>query len=100
MALQDPTLQERIRAFLNCEKDKHYTEEDLLSMMLAQLSGIGSSIVTERHDKVEISYIGATNNIDTVVYSLDGVTVATLTMAYIGGVPATDDALLASVTKS
>jgi hypothetical protein len=54
-----------------------------------------------QHDKVEISYVGSTNNIGTVLYKTTaGTTVATLTFAYDGGTPSADDAKLASVTRS
>jgi hypothetical protein len=55
-----------------------------------------------QHDKVEISYVGSTNNIGTVLYKTTaGTTVATLTFAYTPTQPPTsDDAKLASVTRT
>lgn len=53
-----------------------------------------------QHDSVELSYVGSTNNLDTVVYKDGGAVVATLTFAYVGGTPAADDALLASVVRT
>ena len=56
-----------------------------------------------QHDYIDVSYVGATNNISTVVYKeggASGTTVATLTFTYIGGTPAADDADIATVTKS
>jgi len=52
------------------------------------------------HDYILNTYHGTTNNIATVTYKLAGVTVATLTMTYVGGVPSADDARLESVTRS
>lgn len=46
-----------------------------------------SALVTEEHDFVEMTYVGLTNDIDTVTYKLGGsggTTVATLTMGYDG----------------
>jgi hypothetical protein len=56
-----------------------------------------------QHDAVAISYHGSTNNIATVIYKTGGAagtTVATLTLAYVGGVPSSDDARLLTVTRS
>jgi len=56
-----------------------------------------------QHDYISVSYVGATNNISSVVYKeggSGGTTVATLTFTYVGGVPAADDADIATVTKS
>ena len=56
-----------------------------------------------QHDAVAITYVGSTNNIDTVTYKTGGTagtTVAMLTFAYNGGTPTSDDAKLASVTRS
>ena len=56
-----------------------------------------------QHDHVSISYVGATNNIDTVTYKeggSGGQTVATLTFTYVGGPPVADDADIATVTRS
>lgn len=61
----------------------------------------GSSFSIPAHDHIAIAYVGSTNNIDTVAYKTGGsggTTVATLTITYVGGTPASDDAKLASVT--
>jgi len=55
------------------------------------------------HDYILNSYHGTTNNLATVVYKsggAGGTTVATLTLAYVGGVPVSDNAKLLSVTRS
>lgn len=47
------------------------------------------------HDDVLLARVGSTNNLDTIVYRLGGVSgtlVATVHFEYFGGVPATDDA--------
>ena len=49
---------------------------------------------------VELNYVGATNNLSTVVYKEGATTVATLTFTYVGGTPGADDADIATVTKS
>lgn len=71
--------------------------------MLCSLNGIIQSLKTgfeiPAHDEIAITYIGATNNIDTVVYKKDGATVATLTMSY-AAAGAADDDLLTGVVKS
>lgn len=72
----------------------------------AQLQNIYEAILSSggflipEYDFIDISYFGSTNNISTVVYKKDGTTVATLTLTYIGGTPASDDALIDTVTKS
>jgi hypothetical protein len=56
-----------------------------------------------QHDYISIGYVGSTNNISTVVYKeggASGTTVATLTLTYVGGTPAADDADIATVTRS
>ena len=56
-----------------------------------------------QHDYISVSYVGSTNNISSVVYKeggASGTTVATLTFTYIGGTPSSDDADIATVTKS
>lgn len=52
------------------------------------------------YDTLAIAYYGATNNVHTVVYSLAGTIVATLTLSYAGGTPSSDDATLTGVVKS
>ena len=56
-----------------------------------------------QHDYISVSYVGSTNNINTVVYKeggASGTTVATLNFTYVGGTPSADDADIATVTKS
>jgi hypothetical protein len=56
-----------------------------------------------QHDYLSISYYSSTNNIQTVTYKeggSGGQTVATLTFSYTTNPPTTDDASLASVTRS
>jgi hypothetical protein len=53
-----------------------------------------------QHTEVTLNYVGSTNNLDTVVYKDGATTVATLTFTYVGGTPTTDDANLATVTRS
>ena len=56
-----------------------------------------------QHDYISVSYVGATNNISSVQYregGASGTVVATLTFTYIGGTPSSDDADIATVTKS
>jgi hypothetical protein len=56
-----------------------------------------------QHDYLSISYYGSTNNIQTVTYKeggSGGQTVATLTFTYVGGTPSSDDADIATVTRS
>ena len=56
-----------------------------------------------QHDYISVSYVGSTNNISTVTYKeggASGTTVATLTFTYVGGTPSSDDADIATVTKS
>ena len=67
-----------------------------------QSSG-GGGFVIPTYDYQEISYVGSTNNIDTIVYKTGGsggTTVATQTLTYVGGTPASDDALIETVTIS
>lgn len=51
-------------------------------------------------DSVELNYVGSTNNLATVVYKRSTTTVATLTFTYTGGVPSSNDADIATVTRS
>ena len=52
------------------------------------------------YDSVDLNYVGSTNNLSTVVYKRGTSTVATLTFTYVGGTPSSDDADIATVTKS
>ncbi len=56
-----------------------------------------------QHDYLSISYYSGTNNIQTVQYKeggSTGQTVATLTLSYTTNPPTTNDADLATVTRS
>jgi hypothetical protein len=56
-----------------------------------------------QHDHISVSYYTPTNNIQTVTYKeggASGQTVATLTFSYTTNPPTTDDANLATVTRS
>jgi hypothetical protein len=56
-----------------------------------------------QHDYVALTYVGSTNNLDTVTYKeggSGGQTVATLTFTYVGGTPGVDDADIATVTRT
>ena len=56
-----------------------------------------------QHDYLSISYYTDTNNIETVTYKeggSGGQTVATLTFSYTTNPPTTNNAVLASVTRS
>jgi len=52
------------------------------------------------YDSVDLNYVGSTNNLSTVVYKRATTTVATLTFTYVGGTPSSDDAKIATVTRS
>ena len=52
------------------------------------------------YDSVDLNYVGSTNNLSTVVYKRGTSTVATLTFTYTTNPPTTDDADIATVTKS
>ncbi len=52
------------------------------------------------HTAVELNYVSTTNNLDTVVYKEGSQTVATLTFTYVAGPPSSDDAKIATVTRS
>jgi|ERR1041384_613086 hypothetical protein len=63
----------------------------------------GASFSIPPFDYIGFTYVGSTNNIATQVFKSGGsggTTVATLTYAYVGGTPSTDDALIASITQS
>jgi len=55
------------------------------------------------YDHVAMTYVGTTNNLDTVVYRRggpSGTIVATVTYTYVGGTPITDNARIATITKT
>jgi hypothetical protein len=79
--------------------------EDSAELSLRKLTSLqaGGGGGIPENDYIDIGYHGTTNNIATVVYKLGGsggTTVATLTIAYVGGVPTTDDARIDTITKS
>jgi len=50
-----------------------------------------------------MTYVGTTNNLDTVVYRRggpNGTVVVTVTYTYVGGTPITDNARIATITKT
>lgn len=102
MSLTPPTTE----ALVERAKCGGLPEKDALNLIIRLLAengtggGGGSSggFAIPSYDKYEFTYHGATNNIATQVFSLAGNTVATLTFAYVGGVPAVDDVNLESVT--
>jgi hypothetical protein len=53
-----------------------------------------------QHTEVELNYVSTTNNLATVVYKEGSQTVATLTFTYTTNPPTTDDARIATVTRS
>jgi hypothetical protein len=53
-----------------------------------------------QHNAVELNYVSTTNNLSTVVYKEGAQTVATLTFTYTTNPPTTDDANIATVTRS
>jgi hypothetical protein len=56
-----------------------------------------------QHDHVALAYVSTTNNLATVTYKeggSGGQTVATLTFTYTTNPPTTDDATIATVTRS
>ena len=59
-----------------------------------------TGFVLPAFDSIALSYFGSTNNLQTAVYSKNGGIVAQLNLTYVGGVPVTNDANLASVTRS
>jgi hypothetical protein len=55
------------------------------------------------HDHITVNYVGSTNNIFSVVYrrgGSGGQTVATITLTYVGGTPSSNDADIATVTRT
>lgn len=85
--------------FVACQ-NQALEEKDLLALAVALLQKQANlPVVSEPYDQIDITYIGATNNINTVVYSLDGSTVATLTFTY-ASAGAADDDLVTKVVKS
>jgi hypothetical protein len=51
-------------------------------------------------DDVELTYVGTTNNLDTVTYKVSGVTVAVLEFSYVGGTPSVDSVPISRVQRT
>lgn len=51
-------------------------------------------------DDVVLTYVGSTNNLNTVTYKVSGVTVAVLEFEYVGGTPSSDDAKISRVNRT
>lgn len=97
--LTNKSLLEQASDFVACQ-NQALEEKDLLALAVALLQKQANlPVVSEPYDQIDITYIGATNNINTVVYSLDGSTVATLTFTY-ASAGAADDDLVTKVVKS
>lgn len=80
------------------KQDAEITELQAINTATSNLDArVAAALVPEAHDYLDITYVGSTTRIDTVVYKQGGsggTTVATLTMAYDG------NDRLTSVTKS
>lgn len=61
--------------------------------LAAKLLSHASGLRIPHHDSFAVSYYAGTNNIETVVYSLDAAEVATVTLTYAGGGASNDDLL-------
>jgi len=97
--LTNKSLLDQASDFVACQ-NQALEEKDLLALVVALLQKQANlPVVSEPYDQIDITYIGATNNINTVVYSLDGSTVATLTFTY-ASAGAADDDLVTKVVKS
>ncbi len=64
------------------------SEEDLLRKIASSLAG---SVNLPRWNSRTFAYQGSTNNVTTIVYKLDGVTVATQRFTYVAAGVADDD---------
>lgn len=87
MALQN-TLLQRARDVFSCA-GAAVSERDLLLLIGSLLSNSASNI--PYHNKQELAYYGSTNNIHTITYKLNNVTVATQTLTYVNSAAADDD---------
>ncbi len=97
--LTNKSLLDQASDFVACQ-NQALEEKDLLALAVALLQKQANlPVVSEPYDQIDITYIGATNNINTVVYSLDSSTVATLTFTY-ASAGAADDDLVTKVVKS
>ncbi len=97
--LTNKSLLDQASDFVACQ-NQALEEKDLLALAVALLQKQANlPVVSEPYDEIDITYIGATNNINTVVYSLDGATAATLTFTY-ASAGAADDDLVTKVVKS
>ena len=66
--------------------------------VIVKTASAGANFQLPTFDNLAITYVGATNNINTVVYKVGTTVVGTLTLAYVGGVPAADDAKISTAT--
>lgn len=95
----DPTDMEKLaKFFLECPNG-FLSEKNILSYILALINTKPSGLVTEKHDNINIEYVGSTNNIDYTEYFLGTTLVATLTFTYVGGAVSDND-LIKTVVKS
>lgn len=60
---------------------------------------LASGLQVPAHDDVEMFLVGATNNLDQVVFRNNGEEVARLQFEYFGGVPTTNDAQMRRVRR-
>lgn len=79
--------------------------EDSAELSLRKIVSLqaGGGAGVPEHDHIALTYHGSTNNVATVTYKIggaSGTTVATLTIAYVGGVPSVDDARVLTVVRS
>ena len=103
----DPPPQTQSKTMLSENCFKESTPDVQNWEIFQQLGAIEEAVAAEggfpipTYDFIDLNYIGATNNIGTVIFKdggSGGTTVGTLTLTYVGGVPADDDALLDTVT--
>ena len=102
----DKTLAQRIADAIDCSQHS-ISEEQLLKLLLEALTSSsaivtvsnGSSFSVPDFDQQAFTYIGSTNNINTIVFKKDTVAVATLTFTYVAA-GAADDDKIQTITKS
>ena len=61
------------------------------------ISNASSGFNIPEYNSIYVTYYGLTNNLYQIFYKLDGLTVFTLQIDYVGGVPTTNDANLQSI---
>lgn len=75
-------------------------QNNLLKKIVENTYSISSSTSgfnIPEYNSIYVTYYGITNNIYQIFYKLDGATVFTLQLDYVGGVPTTNDANLQSI---